>query len=140
MLLSGELHLDPLQELDRSAVASFRAMMARLGAVVAEVDDDLRYVWIENPHADFDVTLVVGKRDDELTTPEDAAGITRFKAEAFRRGHPLARTLVFLRSDGPRAYRLYAYPVREADGRRVSLVTVGFDVPLRAARGARVDA
>ena len=48
-----------MQSIDLHAVASLRASLKRLGAVVAEVDAELRYVWVDNPHPDFEASSVV---------------------------------------------------------------------------------
>lgn len=97
--------------------------------MVAEVDRDLRYVWIDNPHPDFDAAAVLGRRDDELIGPAEGAPITRFKQEAWKAGAPSGCTLRFHRSDGERAYAMMAYPIVNEGGDMEALLTVGFDVP-----------
>jgi hypothetical protein len=62
-----------MKELERGNVAGVRASLSKLGAVVAEVDRELRYVWIDNPHPDFDPSRAAGKRDDELIASAEAA-------------------------------------------------------------------
>lgn len=104
-----------------------RHSLRRLGAVVAEVDRDLRYVWIDNPHPDFDAAGVIGRRDDELIPACEAEPILHFKREAWRNQAPVARTLRFQRSDGERAYTLMAYPIVDQGGQMESLLTVAFD-------------
>jgi hypothetical protein len=51
-----------MKDIERSNVAGVRRSLRVLGAIVAEVDQQLRYVWIDNPHPDFDAKAVVGKR------------------------------------------------------------------------------
>jgi hypothetical protein len=111
----------------RQDLSVLRDSLRRLGAIVAEVDRNLRYVWIDNPHPDFDATCVVGRRDDELIGAAEAEPITRLKQEAWRIQAPLGLTLQFRRSDGPRAYTLMAYPVVGEDGEMESILTVGFE-------------
>jgi hypothetical protein len=55
------------------------------------------------------------------------------KREAFAREAPVSRILSFHRSDGPRYYSLFAYPIRERHGRVDAILTVGFDVPAPSA-------
>ncbi|HEY5898771.1 MAG TPA: PAS domain-containing protein [Burkholderiales bacterium] len=121
-----------MKELERANVAGVRRSLAALGAVVAEVDRELRYLWVDNPHPDFDPGTVAGKRDDELLSAEDAADIISLKRETFERETPVSRILRFRRSDGVRYYSLFAYPVRSPGGRVDSILTVGFDVPAPA--------
>lgn len=96
---------------------------------VAEVDKKLRYVWVDNPHPDFDAKSVIGKRDDELISAADAEEIMSLKRESFEKEAPIARILSFKRSDGLRHYSLFAYPIRQASGKVDAILTVGFDVP-----------
>lgn len=123
-----------MQDVDRSNVAGVRKALSALGAVVAEVDRQLRYVWIDNPHPDFDAKSVIGKRDDDLVSTADAEEIMSLKRETFDRGLPTARILTFRRSDGLRYYSLFAYPIRQASGKVDTILTVGFDMPSPAKR------
>jgi hypothetical protein len=118
-----------MKELERSSVAGVRKALGTLGAVVAEVDRQLRYVWIDNPHPDFDPEAAVGKRDDELIAGADAEEIMALKQDTFTGQVPIARTLSFKRTDGLRCYSMFAYPIREPSGRVDAILTVGFDVP-----------
>jgi hypothetical protein len=118
-----------MKDLERSNVAGVRKALSALGAVVAEVDRQLRYVWIDNPHRDFDPKAAVGKRDDELISRADAEEIMALKQDTFAAQAPISRMLSFKRTDGPRCYSLFAYPIREPGGRVDAILTVGFDVP-----------
>ena len=104
-----------------------------LGAVIAEVDRQLRYVWIDNLHPDFDAQAVVGKRDDELISTADSQEIMALKQDTFTGEVPISRTLTFKRSDGFRYYSVFAYPIREPSGRVDAILTVGFDAPALSA-------
>jgi hypothetical protein len=46
--------------------SGLRFAISNTHAIVARVDTDLRYVWIQNPHPTFDPNEMIGKRDDEL--------------------------------------------------------------------------
>lgn len=118
-----------MRDVDRSNVAGVRKALSELGAVVAEVDRQLRYVWIDNPHPDFDASLLIGRRDDDLIAKPDAEEIMALKRETFERQAPMSRLLAFKRSDGIRYYTLFAYPIRGANGVVETILTVGFDVP-----------
>jgi hypothetical protein len=124
----------PMNELERSDVPEFRKSMRTLGMVVAEVDRELRYVWIDNPHPDFDAAQVIGKRDDELTEAAEAQRIMQFKRDIFAEERPITRTIAFHRSDGVCTYAMFGYPLRDGRGRVDGVLTVGFQVT--AATGA----
>jgi hypothetical protein len=118
-----------MQDLERANVPGIRKALSALGAVVAEVDPQLRYVWIDNPHPDFDPEAAVGKRDDELIPKADAEEIVALKRDTFTRQAPMSRILSFKRTDGLRCYSLFAYPIRDSSGKVDAILTVGFDVP-----------
>ena len=112
----------------RSSLPELRKSFAALEIVVAEIDPELRYVWIENPHPDFVAAPVIGKRDDQLLPAAEAEPIMALKREALFSAEPVSRTIAFARSDGPRYYHITAYQIRE--GQRVDgLLTVGFALP-----------
>lgn len=116
----------------RENVASVRKALQALGLVVAEVDHELRYVWIDNPHPDFEANAVVGKRDDELMPEEEAAGLMALKRDVIRTGVVTTRVLDFNRSDGPRRYTVSAVPIVDASGRITGAITAA--VPITKAR------
>jgi len=118
-----------MEQVDRENMAGLRRSLKRLGMVIAEVDHELRYVWIENPHPDFDASAVVGKRDDQLISRAEAKEIMSFKRKVLASGRPAHETLAFNRSDGLRSYTIFAYPIRNERGAFDGIITVGFDVP-----------
>jgi hypothetical protein len=124
-----------MKDLERSNVPGVRKVLSALGAVVAEVDRQLRYVWIDNPHPDFDPEAAVGKRDDELVSTADAEEIMALKQDTFTRQAPISRILSFKRTGGLRYYSLFTYPIRDSSGKVEAVLTVGFDVPAPADGG-----
>ena len=118
-----------MKDLERSNVPGVRKALSALGAVVAEVDYQLQYVWIDNPHPDFDPEAAVGRRDDELVSKADAEEIMTLKQDTFTHQAPISRMLSFKRTDGLRHYSLFAYPIRDSSGKVDAILTVGFDVP-----------
>lgn len=116
-------------------VSAVRAALRALGLVVAEVDLQLRYVWIDNPHPDFDPHTVVGKRDDELISADDAAEIMMLKRQVIASGMPTTRVLDFRRSDGLRRYNISAVPLIDASGKVQGVITAAVEIPIRESRG-----
>ncbi len=109
-------------------VDAVRAALRALGLIVAQVDRDLRYVWIDNAHPDFDARLVVGKRDDALIPVEEAAGLMGLKREVMASGLATTRALDFHRSDGRRRYNVSAVPLIDESGAVIGVVTAAVDV------------
>lgn len=108
--------------------AHYRRALEDSGLVAARVDRDLRYVWIHNPHPDFDPSAVVGKRDDELLAPEEAAEIISLKQEVLATCTKVRRVLRFDRSDGVHYYDMSGVPLFDDSGHLVGLTTVSLDV------------
>jgi hypothetical protein len=123
-----------IKEISRADVVGLRQTMKKIGVIVAEVDHDLRYVWIENPHPDFDPAGVVGKRDDELVPPAEAAEIMGVKRAVLQQKEPVSRVLAFKRSDGWRHYSLRAYPVTSGKGCIDGVLTIGFETQVQDAQ------
>jgi hypothetical protein len=123
-------------DLTRKDIAALRQTLARLGAVVAEVDAALRYVWIDNPHPDFDATAVIGKRDDELLPAQEAAEIMELKRDILRTGESRRRLLKFNRTQGEHCYLVGGHPIRDAKGKVSGVFTCGFEVPVTEASDA----
>jgi hypothetical protein len=118
-----------MDHIPRPDLGQIRKTLGALGAVVAEVDRDLRYVWIANPHPDFDPSQVLGRRDDQLIPPAEALPLMDLKRRTFEERRPLSHVLQFMRSDGQRSYSLLAYPVVDDDEQVRTIVTIGFDLP-----------
>lgn len=125
-----------MNDLSNTDLPPLRASMARLGLVVAEVDLDLRYVWVENAHPGMDARTMVGRRDDELVSAADAAGIMRLKYDALREEQPVTRVLKFNTAAGVRYFATSAYPVRNERGQVAGLFMVGFEAFRRAMQSA----
>jgi two-component system CheB/CheR fusion protein len=54
--------------------------------VVWNQDTDLRYTWVHNPHPGFDPKEVVGKRDEDLLPPNEAAILKKIKQKVLDTG------------------------------------------------------
>ena len=99
--------------------------------VLSEVDMDLRYLWILNPHSDFDMTPIIGKRDDELDSSEDAKKLTELKREALRSGTFQRVEWSISRSDGKHYYDMNLRPRLDNKGQVVGLTTAAIDITER---------
>jgi hypothetical protein len=113
-------------------VAKIREALRLLGLTIAQVDRELRYVWIDNPHPDFDPRTVLGKCDDELIPREEAAPLMALKREVMASGVPRTRLLAFERSDGRHYYNVSAVPIRDAAGNVTAALTAAVHVKASA--------
>jgi len=116
------------ETISKENIAAVREALRRLGLVVAEVDRNLRYVWIDNPHPDFDPRDVLGKRDDQLIPEQEAAQMMALKRAVIASGVAATRLLTFDRSDGRHYYNVSAVPVRDSTGRVTGALTAAVQV------------
>lgn len=122
-------------EIHREDVDSVRRTMKALHLIVAEIGPDLRYVWIENPHPDFDAAEVIGRRDDELIPGPEAEPLMELKRQVLAQQRPDSRVITVRRSDGNRRYSVMAYPILETDEQVRAVLTVGFSSASAPASG-----
>ena len=100
------------------ADARLRVLLAASGAVSFEQDDQLRYVWVQDPTGARDTSAWIGRTDFEvLPDPSEAAQVAELKQDAMqgRRGRVLH---TFTTWRGRRhACTIAVEPVFESDGR-----------------------
>lgn len=127
--MASELAVRRTLELELKAVNERMDLALRFGrTVVADVDRDLRYRWIFNPHPDFDPGTIIGKRDDEITDPVNARGIMDLKQKALTTGKLVHGELSINLSDGSRVYDYTVMPIADEEGVVSRLITAGVDV------------
>src|SRR5690606_6874043 len=108
-----------------------RVALKNAPIVVAHVDRDLRYTWAYSPRADFPADQLLGKRDDELLPPEDAALWVQFKDQVMRTGSGAQQELP-ARFDGREyVYDVTAEPLRDASGTVIGLTLAAMNITRR---------
>jgi signal transduction histidine kinase len=116
------------QEALRASEERFRVAVKNAAFVPAQVDRDLRYRWIYNPHPDFDASAVVGKRDDELEDSEGVRRLMALKRRVLETGVGAREEISFVRSDTVRFYDFVVEPARDASGALVGLTSGALDI------------
>jgi PAS domain S-box-containing protein len=107
----------------------YRTALQHSPVLFAQVDTDLRYEWIFNPHGDFDPATVRGKRDDELDSGPGIEALVDLKRRALEQAQQQRTEITFERSDGLRTYDITATPLRDGpDGEVIGLTTAALDV------------
>jgi signal transduction histidine kinase/ActR/RegA family two-component response regulator len=112
----------------RATERKYRTLMKCASAVVAEVDQDLRYVWLFNPHPDFDLESVIGKRDVELADNTGTRQLTELKRHVIETGTAAFAEITFSVSTGDTTYATYVEPLPDEKGVVRSLLTISFDI------------
>jgi PAS domain S-box-containing protein len=92
------------------------------------IDMELRCTWAYRPTFDFDEQAIIGKRDDELMTPEEAAPFIAFKQHVLDTGRT-ERRLLRVRVGGVEAtHDTTLEPLRDAEGRICGLIGASLDI------------
>ena len=115
----------------RESEERFRLVLSGSPVIIAQVDRELRYVWIYHPHPDFADSSVLGKRDDELSDNAGTRQMMQLKRQVISTGQPARRTISFPLSVGTRTYDIAAEPLRDESGAVIGATTVSFDITER---------
>jgi PAS domain S-box-containing protein len=115
----------------RESEERFRIAVRSANFVFARFDRDLRYTWLHNPHSDFDASLVIGKRDDELEDSQEARRLTELKRQVVEKGTGVRQEISFSRTDGIRTYDMIIEPLYDGTGALIGGTSSGFDVTER---------
>jgi PAS domain S-box-containing protein len=92
------------------------------------VDLNLRCTWVYRPMFDFTEFAIIGKRDDELMSPEEAAPFIAFKQHVLDTGHTERRLLHVSVGQITATHDVTLEPLRDADGRITGLVGASMDI------------
>ncbi|WP_162562441.1 hybrid sensor histidine kinase/response regulator [Salinigranum rubrum] len=111
----------------------FRMALENSPFVAFRLDTDLRYTWVGNPHEDFEVEQVLGKRDDELLPPEAAETVMEPKRRALETGERVREEVTYELPSGVVTYDLTVEPLRDESGAVVGLTCASLDVTDRKA-------
>jgi signal transduction histidine kinase len=113
-----------LKEL-RATEARFRVALAGARTAIFEEDESLRYVWHCSPQIAYSV---VGKTDQEVFPPEEAAALTAIKARVLATCEPWYGEVQLTLGGTSRWYREAVEPVRDRLGRCVGVIGAATDV------------
>ncbi len=106
-------------------------VLKNASVIVASADCDLRYIWIYNPHPDFDPNTVIGKRDDEVIQNAGTQALMQLKQQVINTGLDAQADIIFPLSSGAITYTVKAQPLCSAEGEIIGVSTVAFDITER---------
>jgi len=115
----------------RQSEARFEVALASTQIMVYTADHDLRYTWVQNPHPNFDPAQILGRRDDELFSPEAAGPLIRLKQDVLESG--VGRRSEFAVDIGGTLhhYDLTVVPLHGADGGVEGVTVAAMDITAR---------
>lgn len=93
-----------------------------------QTDLDLRYTWIYNPILDLQPEQYIGKRDDEIFPPEDAAVLMAIKQAAFDYQLPVRREVVMSGKGQPKVLFVSAQPMLDKNHAMIGVLGIYHDL------------
>jgi two-component system CheB/CheR fusion protein len=112
----------------RKSEECIRVALKHTPIIVAMTDRDLRYVWVYDPHPDFDKTRVIGKRDDEIAQNDGTHKLVALKEQVVKTGVGTRSEIVFPLPDGALTYDIIAEPLRDEGGQVIGVTTAAKDI------------
>ena len=107
---------------------NFRLALQHSPTVFFHQDRDLRYTWIVNSRSAFPPETVLGKTDEDLFLPEDAAALTAIKRRVLETGTG-AREVVQATIEGVPCYcDLTVEPLRDEKGAVIGVQCASHDI------------
>ena len=96
--------------------------------VLYTLDRELRYTWLQRAPMDFDASVLLGRRDDELMFYHNAAELVALEQTVLDSGHGVRKEL-WLQTDGQRkAYDMTIEPLKSESDEVIGLTVAGVDV------------
>ncbi len=116
---------------DRAADRQLHAALQHASIVVYTCDLDLKYTWLANSFPGLTIREMIGRRDDELLSPETAAPMTAFKRRVLASGRPATVELAYLHGTENFLYEVRAEPLAGAGGTTTGLSVLAIDITAR---------
>lgn len=126
--LATLLHFQPAAFYSEDTEQPFRFALQNIPMVLAHCNTNLQYIWIYNPHLDFQNQEIIGKRDDELDQNEGIEELMRLKQEVLDSHRSIRRKITFPLSTGLTHYWFYAEPLRDHNQQVIGVVTAAIDM------------
>jgi PAS domain S-box-containing protein len=109
----------------------FRVALKNSPIIVFNQDKELRYTWVYHPNPEFTIDATMGKKDEELLPPEDAAELTKFKRRVLESGFG-ERAEVRTTINGEEFfYDLTVEPLRNAENKIEGITCSSMDITYR---------
>jgi len=117
------------EEALRKSEARFRVALTNSQVTVFEQDIELRYTYNQRPYFGYSSEQVIGKRDRDLLSPENAAEIEAIKQSVIDTGVPVRKEIHVTAPGKPIEYfDLYAEPLRDESGKIIGILCTAVDI------------
>jgi PAS domain S-box-containing protein len=113
----------------RQTEERFRVALAHSNITLFEQDTESRYCWVYNPPLGFNAADVIGKTNDDLFRPEEAARVNALDRAVLRSGERVQEELRISAPQGDAFHLLVSRePLRDASGAIVGLTGAATDI------------
>ncbi|MFC7203677.1 bacterio-opsin activator domain-containing protein [Haloferax namakaokahaiae] len=107
---------------------------------VWQMDSDYRYTWIKHPHSEFEESVVLGKRDEDLLPQASAERVMKPKRRAVETGETVREEVTYVLQTGEEvSYDLTVAPLRDDSGEISGVTCAAFDITERKAAEAALE-
>lgn len=113
---------------DQYEEPSFLLLLRNSQMVIAYCNLNLEYMWVFNPHEDFESSNILGKRDDEVADNKGTKELMAFKKEIIDTGMKMRKKINFPLSNGESTFDIYGEPIIDKNGEIVGVITISLDV------------
>uniref|UniRef100_UPI00373FCEAF PAS domain S-box protein n=1 Tax=Methanosarcina horonobensis TaxID=418008 RepID=UPI00373FCEAF len=120
--------LEEAYNLLKESEERFRISVKNTKFVLSQFNSNLRYTWIYNPHPDFDASLLIGKRGDELENSDEMRRFTALKRQVLKSGKGIHEEISFSRSDGVHTYDTIIEPLYNDTGNVIGGTVSALDI------------
>ncbi|ELK48193.1 helix-turn-helix domain-containing protein [Halobacillus sp. ACCC02827] len=127
--IASFLHINPSLFYTEHLSEPFETALVHSPITVAHCDLDLRYTWMYNPHPDFKMNSVIGKRDDELDDNVGTTELMQLKSKVIEEGQSIRKTIPFPLSEGLIRYDVFCQPIFDSHGRIIGAATASTALP-----------
>ncbi|MCA0971181.1 helix-turn-helix domain-containing protein [Halobacillus litoralis] len=121
--IASFLHINPSLFFSDHLSEPFESALMNSPIVVAHCDMNLRYTWMFNPHPDFKMGPVIGKRDDELDENSGTLALVAIKRKVIEEEMILREYISFPLSQGLIQYDVFAQPLYDPNGKIIGAAT-----------------
>ncbi|WP_079477785.1 helix-turn-helix domain-containing protein [Halobacillus salinus] len=126
--IAAFLHINPSLFFSDHLSEPFEIALTNSPIVVAHCDLDLRYTWIFNPHPDFKMSPVIGKRDDEIDENPGTLALMDIKQKAIQQNSIVRKRIAFPLSEGLIQYDVFAQPLYDSNGNIIGAATASTEL------------
>lgn len=117
---------------DAGVEERMRVALAHAPIIIFSQDCELRYAWVYNPFPGMTAEDLLGRDDDDLFRPADAARLTAIKRAVIESGAGAREAVDVFLLGRTRRFDLLVEPLRDAEGNVDGIAGVALDITERA--------